>query len=792
MTGVRFADGTSSTKITQPFGYLSVTSRDATSWNVTNSFGFPQNETIANIQSLTTNTVLTGSLYSQNYISTPYINLLSLDSYSTSATYGAAFVSTLVVGPPPSVAQPNRTDPGYSAYIQGNLKAYSNVDIDGSLSITGSISTGSNFVTAGSISTLGSFGAYGDIITLGNIFAPQGAVLANNLEVRSNATFGGDMTFSNAMYIASSLLVQNLVSSVLYTTSTLQVQSSISIQDRSIVFRGTDLYITSPLNAPAMFTTTLQASSNISTTNLYVANTIAGPTVSSMTMANAVISNPAGSLLVSSIAANTATIQTRLTTSDVQTSSISVSSILLSGNIVGASPGYLTINSAVISSISSGSLFTNSVNARAFQTTDITVSEVSVQKQITMNNLSTFNAASVRFLNTNGSISTGSIYTANTYATSTLTLLTGQIQSPTQPIRIQSPNIFMDRVNISSLTTSTLQASTLTATRITMGATPTSLVFGPYYTISLSTNMVLSGGPGDYLRPWFASNVKPPGIGPGDTYDFDLRFELVFPGTGVELPGHVDLGVYTLFPNGEPACVINGCYNSCQFPYPSLYGLLGSNQTQPYGSQKPFGVAFSPEVRFYGTMAGNSAISITSYCGQNPAFSVIDQNNVMTINNGAINFPYFLNGITINNSLNDMSVRTLYYYGSLNFASDPRLKEEVEEADSSRCYSTIQSLPLRRYKYLDDYISTFKVKDRHRLGFLATDLEPTFPKSITMTTLPEMPEFANSTVRTIDTQQIEMTHIGATKELMRKVTGLYETLAGLTSEISSLKNLGTR
>ncbi len=46
--GVLFADGTSSIVMTQPYAFLTVTSRDASSWNLKNSFAFPQNQTIAN------------------------------------------------------------------------------------------------------------------------------------------------------------------------------------------------------------------------------------------------------------------------------------------------------------------------------------------------------------------------------------------------------------------------------------------------------------------------------------------------------------------------------------------------------------------------------------------------------------------------------------------------------------------------------------------------------------------------------------------------------------------------
>jgi hypothetical protein len=135
-----------------------------------------------------------------------------------------------------------------------------------------------------------------------------------------------------------------------------------------------------------------------------------------------------------------------------------------------------------------------------------------------------------------------------------------------------------------------------------------------------------------------------------------------------------------------------------------------------------------------------------------------------------------------------MSIRNIYYYGALNFASDPSLKENIEDADLNKCVRNVQQVPLRRFKYVDPYLSTFQQKDRYRLGFIATELEEAFPKSITYTHLTEVPGY-NSTFRMIDTQQMEMAHIGATKYLMNKVSSLYVTLKNMSNEISTLKNV---
>jgi len=182
-----------------------------------------------------------------------------------------------------------------------------------------------------------------------------------------------------------------------------------------------------------------------------------------------------------------------------------------------------------------------------------------------------------------------------------------------------------------------------------------------------------------------------------------------------------------------------------------------------------------------GTMYGTSAFSLQFLSRSNDNYSAIDSNMSITINNGSLRWPYYLNGTTIQNSLNDMSIRSLYYYGSLNFASDPSLKEDIHDADLEKCYHAVEEMPLRRFKYIDAYMSTFQQTDTYRLGFIATDLEKVFPKSITYTRLTDIPGH-ESTFRMIDTQQIEMAHIGATKILMAKVSTL-------RNEISDLKNL---
>lgn len=778
INGVRFADGTSSTRITQPFGYLTVANRDATTWNLTNSFGFPQQETIASTRSIATSSILTQNLFVERTLSTPYVNLNSLQALSTSATYGAAYISTLVVGPPPSVAEPPRLDPGYSVYIQGNLRTYSNVDVTGSGRFIGSLSTGGALFAGGAISTLGSFGARGDITTMGNIFAPQGSVVANNLEVRSNATFGGQISFSNALFIGSTLSVQNSISSVIYTTSTLNVTSSITMQGRSIVNAPAGFAFSDPILTPSISTSFLTASNSVLTSNLTVLTSITAPTATTFLLSSTAITNPNGSLIVSSVTSGRALFSNSITTNTVQTSSFQASTIQLSGNLNAAGTGVMNIYSLVTSNISANTIVAEQIDARTFQTTSIQIDNLAINTELDANNISTFNARSASINNSGGSIVTSDLFVNALTAASTVTIGSGQLISPSGTLFIQGTGVSMNTAFISSLGVSSMAASTLTATKITVGSAPQGFA-GPYYSTMSNLNCTLINGTGDYLSPMFISNVKPPGIGTGQPYNVYYSVRIFFPGD-IELPGVSNvMSALNLFPNAEASSEVGSLTANGTTPLTTtLYGLFASNQTTSGSAARPFGATWSTDIIVQGTMYGNSAFSAQMFAASNINFSAVDSRYEVTFLNGALRWPYSLNGTTIFNSLNDMSIRNVFYYGGLNFASDPLLKEDVRAADLARCTSAIESLPLLRYKYVDPYISTFHVQDRTRLGFLATDVERVFPKSITYTTLEGVPGYA-STIRTLDTQQIEMAHIGATQLLLQRVSTLTQTVAAL-------------
>jgi len=314
--------------------------------------------------------------------------------------------------------------------------------------------------------------------------------------------------------------------------------------------------------------------------------------------------------------------------------------------------------------------------------------------------------------------------------------------------------------------TSSIQLSTLTATRLTIGSSNTANALGPDFFYSTiggpSTNILISGGPGNYLTPIYLSNVRPTGQDPTDPYITYIYFQTDYksspppPGALVQYSANFFWG--GLYPSEE----INSYLRISNGAGPAFFGT-GGDQTQTGTIDAS---SFSVEALLY----GNSRFSLTFQYTYNPTASYIDSNAVIEFNDGCLRWNYALNATTIQNSLNDMSIRNIYYYGSLNFASDPRIKENIHDANLKQCYDTIRSLPLRRYKYKSDYCSTFQIGEEERLGFLATDLLPHFPKSVH--TSDSLYPALSTPLMTIDTAQVEMAHLGATKHIMAELDRL--------------------
>jgi sugar lactone lactonase YvrE len=215
------------------------------------------------------------------------------------------------------------------------------------------------------------------------------------------------------------------------------------------------------------------------------------------------------------------------------------------------------------------------------------------------------------------------------------------------------------------------------------------------------------------------------------------------------------------------------------------YPLQSSNPIT--GDQTPFLEITQADTASYTKLAGN--FYVTQVPGQPLLRNLVDSSGGIQMNRGTLNFPYELDGITMDNKFNDASMRTVSYTGSLISASDPALKEAVTRADLSQCYITLDELPLRSYSYIQPYISTFHVRDTHRLGFLTSEVAWHFPNSISRVSIAEEAPWCPSPIDTLDTSQIRYAHLGVTQYLMNIVDGLESEVASLRSTVAQRKSV---
>lgn len=111
-------------------------------------------------------------------------------------------------------------------------------------------------------------------------------------------------------------------------------------------------------------------------------------------------------------------------------------------------------------------------------------------------------------------------------------------------------------------------------------------------------------------------------------------------------------------------------------------------------------------------------------------------------------------------------------------ASDQRLKEDIEDADLNICYNNIKTLKLRYYKWKDDVYTTEQVADRHKIGWIADEVQQVIPKAVTINNTLGLED-----CKTLNTDQIIANMYGTIQKLIQKVEKLEDFINSL--EISS-------
>jgi hypothetical protein len=109
-------------------------------------------------------------------------------------------------------------------------------------------------------------------------------------------------------------------------------------------------------------------------------------------------------------------------------------------------------------------------------------------------------------------------------------------------------------------------------------------------------------------------------------------------------------------------------------------------------------------------------------------------------------------------------------------ASDERVKENVQVADYGLCYSNVQALDLKRYTYSATFQEQTRVEDKSKLGWIAQDVRPIFPKAVHEA---DAPEYGLSNMLNVDFDQVYAMMYGALRHTMSNIDGLESVVGAL-------------
>ncbi len=116
-------------------------------------------------------------------------------------------------------------------------------------------------------------------------------------------------------------------------------------------------------------------------------------------------------------------------------------------------------------------------------------------------------------------------------------------------------------------------------------------------------------------------------------------------------------------------------------------------------------------------------------------------------------------------------------------SSDSRLKDNIISANLDTCYNNIKNIRLVRYTWKDTVFTNEEVSDRSKLGWIAQEVEPYFPKAVESTE-----QFGYSDCKTLNADQLYASLYGAVQKLIEKVEQQETIITDLQSRINILEN----
>lgn len=800
--------GISTLEFNQPFSYISLVSLTSTLWTYVNLpplYGLGSTPTVDGIQAprITTGQLLAGDLVSMGAVYTTYTSITS----SLSGLQAAA-VSSLTV---------NASSPVQGLTVQGSATLDGSLTVGSNLSVGGPTIniSGPTFVGSGGISSLGGSLTIGSIQSIGAISATDGATFVGG-NVNTGAIFLTDGPVTTLNVRASTIRAVSASTVQLYTSSAI-LTTSLAVGTHTFVPSGDTLILNAPLQAPSTTVSdSLRVAVSISTPSLTLRSFGSCSTLSSFTTSSLQILNASGSLEISSIqtgplttsslvagvTATASVIASTLTFSDqaaTSTESVTlidgtVSTIPIQYKIAG---GFLF--STVEKSLTASLLNATSIIASSFATPSFTVnnfqtSTLGIRNSLTFTG-STVDIQRATLLNGLGSISSATVATSSITVTSNVTapLLqsAGHISFPNTAIRTT-------RCTISTHSTVAYVVENLSTSQLLLGTAPTA-TGGPAI---LQTDIEVQGinaASALTSTPRLALAYYPYqyryGTGQGPlsptllhaTTNYQQYWSLT--SNDVTRRTYLNARIATQTSAYSGLNTIRARVNdySTIFTFTPAAGsdsyvLSNADITDiPFGAVNPVLSNLTPYVEFRGDLNGKVVADVTSWISYSTVqadatvqAAAWNSNEGIEFRNGSLRFPNQILGTTIYNAQNDTATRNLTYTGSIYTPSDSTLKDNIEAAALAPCLQQIEALPLRRFRYIEPYASTFQIQNYDRLGLLTTDVGPLFTGSVT--TKP-FPHCGLSTVNVIQDEAIQFSHLGATQALLQEVSSLRTALS---------------
>jgi hypothetical protein len=141
-----------------------------------------------------------------------------------------------------------------------------------------------------------------------------------------------------------------------------------------------------------------------------------------------------------------------------------------------------------------------------------------------------------------------------------------------------------------------------------------------------------------------------------------------------------------------------------------------------------FGEMSTIEGVYYSSNATNFAGGIAFYTRSNNATSNTSLLERMRItHDGRVGIGVTPTAYQLQLSLDSAAKPTTSAWAT---TSDIRAKDDIVLANKGICYSNVKNIPLKYFRWREDIYTDEQAPDRHKLGWIAQDVETTFPKAV--------------------------------------------------------------